>query len=44
MSYGVAASAIADANLPRMVEAADAALYKAKALGRNKVVFASRQP
>ncbi|WP_120522771.1 GGDEF domain-containing protein [Arthrobacter celericrescens] len=44
VSYGVAASAIADADLPRMVAAADAALYKAKTLGRNQVVFASRQP
>jgi len=44
VSYGVAASAIADADLSRMVEAADAALYKAKALGRNQVVFASRRP
>ncbi len=43
VSYGVAASGIADADLPRMVKAADAALYEAKALGRNRVVCASRR-
>ena len=40
VSYGVASSADTGADLTLMIEAADAALYKAKTQGRNKTVCA----
>ncbi|WP_115789980.1 GGDEF domain-containing protein [Arthrobacter silvisoli] len=41
VSYGVAASADAGADLDHMIEAADAALYQAKTRGRNRAVTAN---
>ncbi|WP_284975612.1 GGDEF domain-containing protein [Arthrobacter sp. efr-133-TYG-104] len=42
ISYGVTASSPALASLNFMIEVADAALYSAKALGRNRIVGADR--
>lgn len=41
VSYGIAATGPGRANLPNMVAAADAALYQAKSLGRDRSVLAS---
>ncbi|MEZ2388025.1 diguanylate cyclase [bacterium RCC_150] len=40
VSYGIATSATATAELAAMIAAADHALYKAKSLGRNRIVTA----
>ncbi|MBT2584894.1 GGDEF domain-containing protein [Arthrobacter sp. ISL-95] len=42
ISYGVTSSIPASADLNFMIEVADAALYSAKALGRNRIVGADR--
>jgi diguanylate cyclase (GGDEF)-like protein len=41
VSYGIAATSHGRAELPKMVAAADAALYQAKSLGRDRSVLAS---
>ncbi|MET3919231.1 diguanylate cyclase [Arthrobacter sp. UYEF20] len=41
VSYGIAATGPGRADLPKMVAAADAALYQAKSLGRDRSVLAS---
>ncbi|MGY2744306.1 GGDEF domain-containing protein [Pseudarthrobacter sp. O4] len=41
VSYGIAATGPGRAELPKMVAAADAALYQAKSLGRDRSVLAS---
>jgi diguanylate cyclase (GGDEF)-like protein len=42
VSYGIAATGHGRGELPKMVAAADAALYKAKSLGRDRSVLASQ--
>jgi diguanylate cyclase (GGDEF)-like protein len=42
VSYGIAATSHGRAELPLMVAAADAALYQAKSLGRDRSVLASQ--
>lgn len=42
VSYGVTSSTPATADLTFMIEVADAALYSAKAQGRNRIVGANR--
>ncbi|WP_437770425.1 GGDEF domain-containing protein [Arthrobacter sp. KNU40] len=44
VSYGISSSTNAGAGLTQMIAAADTALYKAKALGRNRAVSATQQP
>jgi diguanylate cyclase (GGDEF)-like protein len=41
VSYGIAPSTIASAELAHMIAAADKALYKAKSLGRNRAAYAT---
>ncbi|WP_442863454.1 GGDEF domain-containing protein [Arthrobacter sp. FW306-2-2C-D06B] len=41
VSYGIAPSALANADVAHMIVAADKALYEAKALGRNRAVCAT---
>jgi diguanylate cyclase (GGDEF)-like protein len=43
-SFGIVAKDGTEASLPQMLRAADAALYEAKAAGRNRVVRSSRLP
>jgi diguanylate cyclase (GGDEF)-like protein len=44
VSFGISSSTNADAGLTQMIATADAALYEAKALGRNRAVSATQQP